>query len=158
MKKKRRRRRSWALSMAAMVARSDLLSMITYCRYIKIGMNRVQHITEDSIMVTYRTLEKWMRIMSAHCLELKALNLPYDYSISVLSILRASSSKTSSQQTTGSINGDSLFLRDQLNKTLPTSSCHYRNRYKFWNFVPWRVQSCEIQHSRQEVPDILKAP
>jgi hypothetical protein len=44
--------------MAAMVARSDLLSMITYCRYIKIGMNRVQHITEDSIMVTYRTLEK----------------------------------------------------------------------------------------------------
>jgi hypothetical protein len=44
--------------MAAIVARSDQQSMITYCRYIKIGIKRAQHITEDSIMVTYRTLEK----------------------------------------------------------------------------------------------------
>lgn len=67
---------------------------------------------------------------NAHRMELNTLNLPHDYSISVLSILRARSSKTLLQQTTGSIDGDSLFLRDQLNKFLPTSSPHYRNRSK----------------------------
>ena len=149
--------------MAAWVAISDPQSMITYYRYIKIGMKRAQHITEDSVMVTYRTLEKWMRIMSAHCLGrimcahcpgrimcahcLGAYGFKLTFWLQYCCVVYPQDKKykdiISTDHWVHIDGGDSLFLRDQLNKSLPTSSPYYRRRSKFWNFVPCRVVLCD---------------